>query len=95
MQKTPEYVPVYFRIWTDYFHIKAYNDRIREYTGSYSGVFWAVVNENYGIIYQYFKCLTNVFSLGGLQLAIFIHSYQCFNALYNVTFLFFCAHISV
>ena len=31
MQKTPEYVPVYFRIRTDYFHIK--------YTGIYGIVF--------------------------------------------------------
>ena len=41
-RKTPEYGPVFYRIGTDNFHIQAYEDRIREYTGSYSGVFHAV-----------------------------------------------------
>ena len=41
-RKTPECGPGFYRIGTDYFHIEAYEDRIREYTGSYSGVFHAV-----------------------------------------------------
>ena len=41
MQKTPEYCPVFYRIGN---RLLTQEDRIREYTGSYSGYLQAVYN---------------------------------------------------